>query len=89
MKRLLSGSHRATAGLLALVALSALLAAQAQAAPPDAPGNLTAKVDNAQVILKWETPSNGGSPITGYEYRQKEGTWTRSATGWPSQTAGG
>ena len=65
----------ATAGLLASVALSILPAvAQAQATTPDAPRNLMAKVGNAQVILKWGTPYDGGSAITGYEYRQQEGT---------------
>ena len=37
---------------------------------PSAPHNLTATPGNGQVALAWATPaSNGGSAITGYEYR--------------------
>jgi predicted phage tail protein len=35
---------------------------------PGAPAGLTAAADNAQVTLKWDTPtSDGGSPVTGYD----------------------
>ena len=37
---------------------------------PSAPHNMTATPGNGQVALTWATPaSNGGSAITGYEYR--------------------
>ena len=37
---------------------------------PYAPVNLEAKPGDAQVVLTWDTPSNNGSSLTGYEYRQ-------------------
>ena len=47
--------------------------------PPAAPASLTAVPGDGQVVLEWEAPlSDGGQPITGYEYRQsKDGgtTW--------------
>ena len=45
---------------------------------PDAPENLRAAPGDGQVSLTWETPSNNGSPLTGYQYRQSSdgaGTW--------------
>ena len=39
---------------------------------PDAPTNLRAVAGNTQIVLNWDAPvNNGGSPITGYEYRQR------------------
>ncbi len=39
---------------------------------PDAPASLKATAGDAQVALTWTEPaSDGGSPITGYEYRYK------------------
>ncbi len=39
----------------------------------NAPENLQATADNAQVTLRWEAPNNdGGADITDYAYRQKE-----------------
>ena len=45
---------------------------------PDAPTNLTAEAGDQQVTLNWTAPaSNGGAPITDYEYEQNgSGTWT-------------
>jgi len=40
---------------------------EALSTPPAAPGNFTATAGDAQVVLTWTTPSNGGSAITGYE----------------------
>ena len=36
---------------------------------PEIPGDLTATAGNAQVILNWKIPSNGGKPIISYKYR--------------------
>ena len=53
------------------------------AGSPDAPRNLTAQAGNGQVTLQWMAPKwNGGSTITGYQYRQSTdggdnwGSWT-------------
>lgn len=47
---------------------------------PSAPLQLTATVGDRSVRLNWQVPSDdGGSPITGYEYRVDTGPWT--ATG--------
>ncbi len=46
---------------------------------PDAPQNLNAAAGNAQVVLTWNEPiSNGGSAITGYQYRSQMagGSWS-------------
>ena len=45
---------------------------------PDAPTGLSATPGNEQVTLRWRAPaSNGGAPITRYEYEQDfSGTWT-------------
>ncbi len=46
---------------------------------PDSPGNLTAAPGDAQVSLTWQTPSDNGSPLTGYEYRHSAAgavTWS-------------
>jgi hypothetical protein len=37
------------------------------ATTPSAPGDLTASPGAKKVVLAWTTPSDGGSPITGYE----------------------
>ena len=41
---------------------------------PKAPTKLNATPGNKEVTLAWTAPSNGGSTITQYQYRQKEGT---------------
>ena len=46
---------------------------------PGMPQNLNAAAGNAQVVLTWDEPvSNGGSALTGYQYRYQMtgGTWT-------------
>ena len=43
--------------------------------PPAAPVNLAATPGDAEVTLTWNAPSDGGSPITGYEYRYNSGSW--------------
>ena len=43
-----------------------------QAIPASAPPNLTATPGYGEVMLTWQAPEdNGGSPIIGYEYRQR------------------
>ena len=42
---------------------------------PDAPTILTGTTGNKQVELLWTAPSDGGSAITDYEYKQGEGNW--------------
>ena len=46
---------------------------------PAAPTSLTATPGNAQVTLAWSSGGDGGSPLTGHEYRQRTDngdTWT-------------
>ena len=55
--------------------------------PPHAPVNLVAMVDLMTVQLTWEAPANdGGSAITGYEYRQAEGSAGNYAAPWTATT---
>ena len=50
---------------------------QCPAAVPGAPTGLGATVGDGQVTLSWSAPSSdGGSPITGYQYSQDSGSWT-------------
>ena len=53
-------------------------AAQAQTATvPDQVRGLVVETGNTEVILKWRAPDDGGSDITGYEYRfEPGGSWT-------------
>ncbi len=52
------------------------------AAPPGAPGGLTARPGDATVTLAWTAPgATGGADITGYEYRQSDATGDYDTTG--------
>ena len=65
---------------------SSFVASGTPAGAPDAPGNLQAKADSAEVTLAWDTPSNNGSPMTGYQVRQStDGARVGCRTGrrWP------
>ena len=61
------------------------------ATAPEAVVNLEATPSNEQVVLRWEAPlSDGGAPITGYEYRYSSNshdTWTASEPAWADVTA--
>ncbi len=50
---------------------------------PDPPENLRASAGDAQVALRWETPSNNGAEIMGYDYRQS----TNGGSTWSEWTA--
>ena len=55
---------------------------------PDAPTGLSARPGNEQVTLTWRAPaSDGGAPITRYEYEQdSSGTWTSTGGAGTSYT---
>ena len=59
---------------------------------PEAVVNLEATPGDEQVVLRWEAPaSNGGSPITRYQYRyssNSHSTWTESEPAWADVTGG-
>ena len=55
---------------------------------PGAPASLTATAGDEEVALVWSAPANdGGSPVTGYEYRFAVGSAVGEETPW--QQAGG
>ncbi len=63
--------------------------------PPVAVASLTAAPGDGQVVLTWQAPaSNGGEPISGYEYRQSKDDGTNWQPDWTaikgsdSQTTG-
>ena len=52
---------------------------------PDAPQNLAAAPGDGRVTLIWQAPANdGGSAVTGYEYRHAEGPSVPAETAWQS-----
>ena len=57
----------------------------AAATAPSAPQNLAAAPGDGEVSLTWEAPANdGGSAVTGYEYRYAEGASVPAETAWQS-----
>ena len=67
-------------------------AARVSVAPGFTVRNLSATPSNKQVELRWEAPlSDGGSPITHYQYRYSSNshdTWTASEPAWADVTGG-
>ncbi len=58
----------------AAVALSGQQVTNDRFSAPEAPENLTARSGDGEVTLNWNPPGgDGGSAITGYQYRQREG----------------
>ena len=76
----------------AVNAVGAGEAARVSVAPGFTVRNLSASAGDEQVVLRWEAPlSDGGSPITGYEYRYSSNshdTWTASEPAWADVTGG-
>ena len=63
-------------------AASTVAATPSAATPPGEPRNLSAKPDDARVVLTWHAPDDdGGAPISRYEHRHKE-TSAVSFGGW-------
>ena len=58
----------------AVAAFSVTIHASGRGTAPGALRNLAAKAGTAQVTLTWGRTYNGNKTITGFEYRQKEGT---------------
>ena len=53
--------------------------------PPGAPEPLTATAGDGEVFLEWTAPADdGGSPVTGYEYRYAAGDGVPEDTPWQS-----
>ncbi len=59
---------------------------QTAATAPGAPGNLSATPGDGQVRLSWQTPADGGSPITGYQYSSGGRSWTAIPNSAPGQS---
>ena len=49
---------------------------------PRVPGNFKATVGNLKIVLSWKTPSNGGNPITSYQYRVSSDGGTTWSPDW-------
>ena len=68
---------------------SAATTAATPATVPGLPQNLAATPGNGEVVLTWQAPaSNGGSAVTGYEYRHAEGASVPDETAWQSAGTG-
>ena len=76
----------------AVNAVGAGEAARVSVAPGFTVRNLSASPGDEQVVLRWEAPlSDGGSPITHYQYRYSStshDTWTASEPAWADVTGG-
>lgn len=59
---------------------AAIVLVNSCAVAPDAPTNVTAIPGDAQVLLSWTAPSDGGSPITGYTVISSPGGITTTST---------
>ncbi len=54
-------------------------------AAPSVPESLTATAGDGEVVLEWTEPADdGGSPVTGYEYRHAAGSFVSEDTPWQS-----
>ncbi len=57
---------------------------------PDRPGSFSLKPGYLSIQLRWTSASDGGSPITAYEYQYKSSTnGRRSWSAWSAWTSGG
>ena len=80
MRRMMQLAHRMIGlprrGVAAVLLVAGLLGmaapAGAQVTTPDAPEGLDAVAGDLKVTLNWKDPeSDGGAPVTGYEYQYK------------------
>ena len=63
---------------------------QASATVPDRPGSFSLSPNNISIRLYWtDSPSDGGSDITAYEYQVRGATGFSSWGSWSSWTSGG
>ena len=66
-----------------------LSATVASATAPDAPASLGATAGDAQVTLSWTPPgSDGGAPISKYQYRYSAGSRVDPETAWTDVSDG-
>ena len=57
--------------------------------PPGAPESLTATAGDGEVVLAWSAPADdGGTPVTGYEYRHAAGDAVPGEIPWREANAG-
>ena len=82
----LTNGQRSTVAVRAVNAAGAGPATSVTATPftaPSVPETLTATAGDGEVVLEWTEPADdGGSPVTGYEYRHAAGSFVPEDTPW-------
>ena len=82
----LTNGQRYTVAVRAVNAAGAGPATSVTATPftaPSVPESLTATAGDGEVVLEWTEPADdGGSPVTGYEYRHAAGSFVPEDTPW-------